>query len=197
MPSLRPGRILKGAFRRVSRIARILRFSLLSTNSRVYGKPHRSQPVQFLGAGTISFGKNVKIGVHSSPGFWTTYCYLESRGQTATIDIGHNTWINNGFSAIAEKCSIKIGENCLIGHEVFIVDSNFHCLDPRERHSGGHISVGNVDIMDNVFIGSRATILKNTTIGAGSVVAAGAVVSGDFPSNCVIAGNPAIIIRQL
>ena len=197
MLSLRLGKILKGVFRRANRIARVLRFSLLSTNSRVSGQPHRNQPIQFLGEGTISFGKNVKIGVHTSPGFWTTYCYLDSRSQTASIHIGHNTWINNGFSAIAEKRSIKIGTNCLIGHDVFIIDTNSHCLDPNERHSGGPISVGDVEIMDNVFIGSRVTILKNTRIGSGSIVGAGAVVSGDFPSNCIIAGNPAIAIRQL
>jgi acetyltransferase-like isoleucine patch superfamily enzyme len=197
MPSLRPLKILKSAFRRVNRIARILRFSLLSTNDRVSGKPHRNQPVQYLGAGTISFAENVKIGVYASPGFWSTYCYIESRGRTASIHVGKNTWINNGFSAIAEKRSIKIGENCLIGHDVFIIDSNFHCLDPVARHRGGHVSVGDVEIMNNVFIGSRVTILKNTRIGSGSVVAAGSLVSGHFPSNCVIAGNPALVIRQL
>lgn len=196
MLSLTLNKILKGLFRRANIIARNLQYSLLSTNERVSGRPNRSQPIHFMGAGRISFQKNVTIGVISSPGFWSTYCYLESRGRDASIAIGENTSINNGFSAIAEKRSIKIGRNCLIGHNVVILDSDFHCLDPNLRHSGGPVSVGDVEIMDNVFIGSLVTILKNTKIGSGSVVAAGAVVSGSYPCNCIIAGNPAVVIRQ-
>ena len=197
MHFLTPKKVTKGVFRRAVRSARILRFSLLSTNGRVLGRPYKNQPILFSGSGTISFGKGVSIGVFSSPGFWSTYCYLDSRGREASIHIDCNTFINNGFTVISEKSSIRIGKNCLIGHDVVIFDSNFHCLDPSTRHSGGHISVGDVEIAATVFIGSRVTILKNTKIGSGSVVAAGAVVSGDFPSNCVIAGNPAVMIKIL
>ena len=196
MPLLVVKKFLKKLFVRANLSARILRYSLLSTNEHVLGRPNGFQPIQFMGAGKISFQKNVTIGVARSPGFWSTYCYLESRSSGASIEIGHDTSINNGFSAIAEKCSIKIGSNCLIGHNVVIFDSNFHCLDPDLRHHGGDVSVGDVEIMDNVFIGSLVTILKNTKIGSGSVVAAGSVVSGDFPSNCIIAGNPAVIVSQ-
>lgn len=150
-----------------------------------------------MGLGTISFEENVKLGVTSSPGYWSTYCYLESRHPGASILIGKNTWINNGFSAIAEKGFIKIGADCLLGHEVIVFDSNFHGIDPNTRHSGDDVSFGDVEIGDNVFIGSRVTILKNSKIGSGSVVASGAVVSGTFPSNCVIAGNPAVVVRHL
>lgn len=197
MPSLRPSRLVKGFFRRATRIARVKWFALLSTNDRITGRPKRNQPIFSEGSGSIIFGSNVAIGVNSSPGFWSTYCYLESRNRSASIEIGNDTWINNGFSAIAQKCEIQIGRNCLIGHDVTIVDSDFHSLNPNDRHSGGPISVGNVIISDNVFIGSRVTILKNTQIGSGSVVGAGSVVAGRFPENCVIAGNPAVVIRIL
>lgn len=197
MPSLRPRRIFKGLFRRSTRLLRVYWFLLLSTNSRVVGHPMRIQPVYYAGRGSICFGSDVKIGVNSSPGFWSTYCYIDSRDVNASITIGNRTWINNGFSAIAEKCKIQIGFNCLIGHDVTIYDSDFHSLNPSDRHCGGPIRVGDVIISDNVFIGSRATILKNTRIGSGSVVGAGAVVSGEFPANCLIAGNPAVVIRKL
>ncbi|MCL1485117.1 acyltransferase [Marinobacter sp. M3C] len=197
MPKLRFKHLTKGLFRRLNRLMRVLRFSLLSTNDRIIGRPEKNQPVFFSGLGSITFGKNVKIGVSSSPGFWSTYCYLDSRGAGASINIGSGTWINNGFAAIAEKRTIDIGRRCLIGHDVVILDSNFHSLDPNSRHSGGPVSVGDVIISDNVFIGSRVVILKNTKIGSGSVVAAGAVLAGDFPANCLIAGNPAVVIRNL
>jgi acetyltransferase-like isoleucine patch superfamily enzyme len=197
MPSLRPTRLVKGFFRRSTRFFRVRLFALFSSNNRIIGIPKRNQPVLLEGNGSIFFGRNVIIGVYFSPGFWSTYCYLESRKASASIVIGDGTWINNGFSAVAEKCKIQIGRNCLIGHDVTIFDSDFHSLDPSTRHSGGAINVGNVTISDNVFIGSRVTILKNTQIGSGSVVAAGAVVVGKFPANCLIAGNPAVVIRQL
>jgi carbonic anhydrase/acetyltransferase-like protein (isoleucine patch superfamily) len=191
------GRLLKGSYRKSRRAARIFSFVILSNNERVKGRPRRIQPTLLTGQGSITFEHNVKIGVNSSPGFWSTYCYLDSRGVSARIAIGSNTWINNGFTAIAEKCSIQIGGDCLIGHDVVVLDSNFHSLDPSSRHSGGPVGVGDVVISDNVFIGSRVTILKNTIIGSGSVVGAGSVVSGNYPGNSLIAGNPAVVIRQL
>tara|TARA_R110002110_G_scaffold281153_2_gene495750 strand:+ start:1141 stop:1734 length:594 start_codon:yes stop_codon:yes gene_type:complete len=197
VPIISLRRLFKGVFRRAYRIGRNIQFNLLSTNDQVTGSPNNSQPVLYLGKGSIYFEKNVKIGISSSPGYWSTYCYLESRSETASISIGENTWINNGFSAISEKKSIKIGCNCLIGIDVSIYDSDFHDLNPLKRHGGGNVRAGDVEIFDNVFIGSRVTILKNTKIGQGCAIAAGSVVSGVFPSNCLIGGNPASYIKKL
>ncbi len=52
-------------------------------------------------------------------------------------------------------------------------------------------------IGNNCFIGCNAIILKGTILGDGCVVGAGAVVAGKFEDNCVIAGNPARVIRRL
>jgi maltose O-acetyltransferase len=150
-----------------------------------------------LGSGTITFQANVRIGVSTSPRFWSSECYIEARSSSAKVEIGQNTWINNGFSAISESSSIFIGKDCLIGHDVFIIDSNFHELDPGKRHIGVKSISQRVHIGNNVFIGSQATILKNSYIGDGSVVAAGAVVSGTFPARSLLAGNPARLIRVL
>ena len=54
-----------------------------------------------------------------------------------------------------------------------------------------------VKIADDVWIGNNVTILKGTEIGEHSVVAAGAVVSGKFPSNVVLGGVPAKVIRKI
>jgi len=54
-----------------------------------------------------------------------------------------------------------------------------------------------VKIADNVWIGMNAVILKGVTIGENSVVAAGAVVTKPIPPNTVVAGNPAVVVRQL
>lgn len=49
-----------------------------------------------------------------------------------------------------------------------------------------------ISIGEGCFIGARATILKGVTIGSGSVVAAGAVVTRDVPPGCLAIGNPAV-----
>lgn len=51
-------------------------------------------------------------------------------------------------------------------------------------------------IGNNCFIGTKAVILPGVRIGNEVVVAAGAVVTKDVPSNCIVAGNPARIIRK-
>jgi maltose O-acetyltransferase len=89
-----------------------------------------------------------------------------------------------------------IGKDCLIGDGVTIFDSDFHELSPEKRHmSGGEVE--KVIIRDNVWLGSRVIVLKGVTVGEGSVVAPMSVVTKDIPANCVAAGTPAKVIRQL
>lgn len=190
-------RIFKGGVRRSLRLTRGLKYQILSTNTWTGHSPEKAQPVQLAGRGEIRFESNVRIGVRSSPKFWSSACYIEARSPAARILVGENTWINNNFSAISEDGSISIGRDCLIGHDVFIVDSDFHHISPELRHSGEKLDSQPVNIGNNVFIGSRSTILKNSHIGDGSVIAANAVVSGRFPDRSLIAGNPAKLIRIL
>ena len=188
-------RLIKGALRRLLRLTRRLKYQALSTNTWTGHAPTQNQSLLLAGSGTITFQTNVSIGVSSSPKFWSSECYIEARSTSAKVEIGQNTWINNGFSAISNSGSISIGQDCHIGHDVFIIDSDFHLLDPNKRN----VDPGSqpVYIGNNVFIGSRVTILKNAHIGDGSVVAASAVVSGKFPARSLIAGNPARLIRTL
>jgi acetyltransferase-like isoleucine patch superfamily enzyme len=74
-----------------------------------------------------------------------------------------------------------------------ILDSDFHDV---HNHTGEG-KKGNIVIGDNVWIASRATILKGVTIGEGSVIAAGSVVTKDVPPYCVAAGVPAKVIKRL
>lgn len=66
--------------------------------------------------------------------------------------------------------------------------------------SPGDISLyskGPVIIGDNVWVGAGSCILPNVTIGNNCIIGANSVVTKSFPDNCVIAGNPAKIIKQL
>lgn len=107
---------------------------------------------------------------------------------------------------------VEIGNGCSIAQDVYIIDGLHHPLlaNARIEHgidlfSGSHIvdaySPGTetsfVRIEDLVWVGLRAIVLSGVTIGRGSVVAAGAVVSQDVPPFSVFAGNPGRVIGRL
>jgi acetyltransferase-like isoleucine patch superfamily enzyme len=95
---------------------------------------------------------------------------------------------------------VTIGDDCLIGGGVRIQDTDGHPLDPVLRRQGMAVPSDNVRpvvIGNNVWIAPRAVILKGVTIGENSVVGTGTVVTHDVPSNTVVAGNPARVIRSL
>mgnify|MGYP003791863733 CR=1 FL=1 len=174
---------------------RRLHFTFLSEAS-YEGKPIKGAPLLTYGKGRIHFGSGVRIGWIRGKSFWNSYIFCDARESTSQIFFGNETWIGNDFSAVSEGPGIFIGERVLIGTHVDIYDSDFHPLSPENR-LGGEPKKGAVTIQDNVWIGNRVTILKGTTIGAHSVVAAGSVVSGTFPERVLIGGVPARVIRSL
>ncbi|MDE7208425.1 MAG: sugar O-acetyltransferase [Clostridia bacterium] len=127
-------------------------------------------------------GQNVDDSFGLFPPFYTDY------GQNITI--GKNVFINSGC-CFQDQGGIEIGDNVLIGQQVVIATLN-HDLMPKDR---ANMSPAPIKICDDVWIGAHATILSGVTIGKGAVVAAGAVVTKDVPSNTVVAGVPAKIIK--
>ncbi len=103
--------------------------------------------------------------------------------------------LGSGFfnSNIKIRCTnkIEIGHGVAISHDVTIMDSDAHKL-----HLEGYVSTKPIKIGNHVWIGTRATILKGVTIGDGAVIAAGAVVTRNVPSFCLVAGVPAKIIKR-
>lgn len=175
---------------------RVVWYGLLSS-SQVIGDLRRLQPVQVVGLGSVSCGENVKIGVYPSPGFLSSYAYIEARNPSAKVSIGSGTWINNGFVCIAEHSSISIGSNCLIGANVEILDSDFHGLALHERGVSRPGWSASVVLEDNVFLGSNVRILKGVRIGMGSVIANSAVVICDIPPMTIAGGVPAKVLRAV
>jgi len=189
-------RRLVGLLARVMQTPRVIIYSLLS-NNQFQGRPLCYQPIQAIGTGTVKFEADVKIGFSPSPLFFSTYAYIEARQSTAAVTIGRGTWINNNFSAIAEHTSITIGQNCLIGTCVEILDSDFHGIKVGERLFSRPEWAKPVFIGDNVFIGSNVKIMKGVTIGNGSVIANGSIVTKDVPPGVIVGGNPARVLKVI
>ena len=71
-----------------------------------------------------------------------------------------------------------------------------HPLDVEQRNWGLKYAYP-VTIGNNVWIGAGVNILPGVTIGDNAVIAAGSVVTKDVPSDCVVAGNPAVVKKRL
>lgn len=122
---------------------------------------------------------------------------IVTRTEEAKIEIGNNVGIS-GATIYARK-EITIGDNTLIGGNVKILDNDFHPIEVEARNLDIKEKIGTrkIKIGKDCFIGANSLILKGVEIGDGSVVGAGSVVTGKFPSNVVIAGNPARVIKVL
>lgn len=105
--------------------------------------------------------------------------------------VGRNVFINQNCT-FYDLGGLDIGDDVMIGPNVNIITSG-HPIDPSHRHS---VTIGKpIVVQRNVWIAAGATIIGGVTIGENSVIAAGSVVTKDVPSNVVVAGNPAKIIR--
>ena len=112
------------------------------------------------------------------------------------ITIGSGCGISG--STIYSMKEINIGNNVLIGGNCKIIDNDFHPLPASQRINQRFEDIGKkpINIGDGCFIGANSIILKGATLGKNCVVGAGSVVSGNFPDNVIIAGNPARIIKN-
>lgn len=110
------------------------------------------------------------------------------------VHIGSDTLLNGCWIVASDR--VVVGDHCLIS-DCGITDTDFHNLLPAERHSapGPRVRAA-VTIGSNVWIGLRAIVLKGVKIGDNSVVGAGAVVREDVPAGCVVAGNPATVVKR-
>lgn len=110
------------------------------------------------------------------------------------IFIGDKSFINFNVSMI-DLGKIKIGNRVLIGPGTGLFTA-IHPTDPEIRATGIEKGV-DITIEDDVWIGGNATILPGVTIGKGSIIGAGSVVTKDIPKMTIAVGNPAKVIREI
>ena len=187
--------ILQRIMSRVIRKLRVYWYHHLSTLVPT-GDCIQCQPVLFLGQGGVVLGNSNVFGYFPSFYYYNGYCHIEARCVDAVIRIGSNNHFNNNFSIVAEHGNVIIGDNCLVGTNVSIINSDFHPISIKERHFGTQKSK-DVVIGNNVFIGSNVSICKGVNIGDNSVIANGSVVFADVKANTIVKGNPAVFYKEI
>lgn len=136
----------------------------------------------------LFIGQNVRI----YPGM-----RAEMVTENASIKIGDNVSIGQNFHVVSYDKELLVGSNTTISGNVFVsnVDHDYHALN---IHSLDQKMIEKETVIgEYCFIGYGAVILPGTKLGKQCIVGANAVVKGEFPDYCVIAGNPARIIKTI
>ena len=146
----------------------------------------------------IEIGDNCTINSNFFSNFIGLYqrTIFVARDQ-GEIKIGNHVGISG--TTIYAREGVEIGNYTLIGANTKIFDNDFHPLEVEARNQNdfSKLEKRRVKIGDNVFIGCNCIILKGTQLGNNCIVGAGSVVHGTFEDGCVIAGNPARVIKRI
>ena len=144
------------------------------------------EPCFVEGMKGISIGNRVRI----FPGL-----RIQAIG-TGKIKICDNTAIEQNVHIISYERELVIGENTTISANVFISNVN-HSYEKIGQHVIEQDLVYKETVInENCFIGYGAVILPGTNLGKQCIVGANSVVKGIIPDQCVVAGNPAHIIKK-
>jgi maltose O-acetyltransferase len=115
------------------------------------------------------------------------------------IILGSDVFLGVGPMLMAAKSTIRIGNKVMFGPFVTLVGGSHNAAeigrfmyDVHEKRPGDDLGV---IIEDDVWVGTRAVILRGVTVGRGSIVAAGSVVTKNVPPYAIVAGCPARVIK--
>lgn len=141
----------------------------------------------------LQLGNNFYLGKDSRILFINEYF---GQKYNPIFKIGENVTLNNHFTALCAD-TIEIHDNCLIGSDVFMTTEN-HGMNPElsDNYANQPLLTKPIVIEKGCWIGEKVCIMPGVHLGARSIVAAGAVVTKDFPPYSLIGGVPAKLIKQ-
>lgn len=154
--------------------------TFLGSRVRIWGRP------SVKNWGRMVIGDRVRLV--------STVAKLELVAEGGALEIGEGTFINYGCSIGATQL-VRIGANCSIGTYAILMDNDYHRLEPERRNERPESAP--IVLEDNVWLGARVIVLRGVTIGAGSAIGAGSVVTRNIPPRSLAAGAPARVIKAL
>lgn len=177
---------------------RVYQFIMHPIKTRPYGWTRLFRPFYMKrGKGSVIYSSVRKDIIFFHPFYLGDYSIIEDfsciNNAVGEISIGHHTRIGLHNTIIGP---VHIGNHVNLAQGVVVsgLNHNYQTIDTLISKQG--VSTSTVTIKDDVWIGANATITAGVTIGKHVIVGAGSVVTKDVPDYCVIAGNPARIIKR-
>ncbi len=147
--------------------------------------------IMALSSEGINCGDNVTVGAYASIKPSSYY----GRNIGVGLTIGNNSNIGR-YGYIGCSGRITIGNNVMMGPRVGLFAENHRFDDASRPMRDQGVQREFITIEDDCWLASSATVTAGVTIGTGSIVAAGSVVTSDVPPYSVVAGSPARVIRS-
>jgi acetyltransferase-like isoleucine patch superfamily enzyme len=139
----------------------------------------------------IVFGDCVKIGSYSKL-LSTSHFSKYGKG----LVMGSNSAAGD-FTHFGAPGGIEIGNDVIMGSYVSFHSENHNFSETTKLIREQGVNSKGIKLGNNIWVGAKVTFLDGCEVGDNSVVAAGAVVIGKFPSNSIIGGVPAKIIKSI
>ncbi len=139
---------------------------------------------------TTNPGTSITIGERCIVGHGSLLIALNGK-----MEIGNDVSINP-YCVIYSIGNLKIGDNCRIATGTIIVPANHIYTDPDQPIRCQGTSKLGITIEEDVWIGASVKILDGVTIGKGSVIGAGSVVTKSIPPYSVAVGSPARVVKS-
>ncbi|GAA0553188.1 acyltransferase [Halorubrum ejinorense] len=148
-------------------------------NVSVHPSAEIDPETKFDTSGTITVGRDCRI---------RKYAVIAPSG--GRISIGENSLVNV-FGTLMGHGPVDIGTDVLIGPHTTVVAGNHTFDDPETPIVRQDVVGTGIEVRDDVWIGANCVVLDGVTLGEGSVVAAGSVVTESVPAHTVVGGAPA------
>lgn len=185
--------VIKGSHNRIN-LSNVGSFSGITIE--IHGDNHQinlNDTLNFLDTKIFMRGLNHKL-VFGKCAMFGGVLWYES--DNCTIQVGDWTSIERaGVSVVEPGNKVTIGQDCMISHDLTIRTSDSHPIydmNTKDRVNNSK----DVIINDHVWIGAYSHILKGVTVNENSAIGISSVVTKDVPSNCVVAGNPAKVVKR-
>lgn len=152
---------------------------------------HEHCKLSAIGKGPLEIGNQVTIGAYSRISI--TYGFHQ---PGVGIRIGHNVGLGE-YAHLGGAGGLDIGDDCIIGPYFSCHPENHEVSQPGVPYRLQGVTRKGISIGKNCWIGAKVTVLDGVVIGDNCILAAGAVVTKSFPSNSVVGGVPARLIKKL
>jgi acetyltransferase-like isoleucine patch superfamily enzyme len=117
------------------------------------------------------------------------------RGNHCSITVGRNTTFGGvRIVNVGTDCAITIGEGCLFADHVELWSSDTHPIYNNKKEIINHEAP--ITIGDKVWVGSHVIVLKGVSVGDGSIIGMGTLVTKDIPSHVISVGNPNRTVKE-